>query len=247
MWALYSQDESAVQLSTTVGRLEEAIRSYAVLNSNPIAEIMVGTEPGYFLDSSRIAAVQYNSIRELGMRIDRRRRAYDVVESRGLVKEYKTGLDRSSRDIARSDQYYFSSFELKDASFAHEAEIRLILECVPYTVQTLQIAARDMASMNERFPTNPSPEHDKGMLRYARANLREEALKRGIQCSDSIALPLPIGSIFEVCIDPRCRAHKRHFMKQYFDQLGVKVVESDCFGYAGHSLSMLPRNKLLKT
>jgi len=84
------------------------------------------------------------------------------------------------------------------------------------------------------------------MLAYARAILREEAWKLRLTCKPSIALPLQAGFVTEVTIDPRCPQHKEQFMRNYFEDLGIRVVESNCFGHAAGHFVVTPRRSLLE-
>lgn len=246
MWALYSQDRSSVQIATTLGNLQQASLKLAQKSSDPRPAISRDSEEGQFLDRSQISTVSYDDLKEMGKKIDRRRRAYDKIEAAGMIRPPDFSSSASHRDHARSRQYQFTGLALKDASFAHEAEVRLILTYAPYTPETLAIASNDLKRMAERDDTDANdPGYERSMLLYARAILREEALKLRLPCKDSIALPLFPRFISEVTIDPRCSAHKRRFMESYFKNLGVQIAESTCFGHAANHFSVKPRSKLL--
>jgi hypothetical protein len=76
MWALYSPDSSSVQITTTIGRLKDALRSYFRREHDPRNVISDTKRDGQFIRSARIAPVRYLSILELARRINRRRLAY---------------------------------------------------------------------------------------------------------------------------------------------------------------------------
>ena len=87
MWALYSSDLSSIQITTTIGQLEDALHSYYEREHDPRSAIDSAGQKGQFIQSARIAAVRYLSIIRLSALINRRRRAYDKLESKGLVKD----------------------------------------------------------------------------------------------------------------------------------------------------------------
>lgn len=242
MWALYSTDHSSVQITTTIASLEQAASALAAVDANPMPAITSGAQSGQFLNSSKISAVQYDDLSSIGRKIDRRRRAYDKLTGTGKIVPHKSLTAMSDRDSFRSMQYQFSALELKDSSFAHESEIRLVLTYSPYTPSTLAVAAISLQEMLARPDTNINlPEHDSAMLAYARAILREEALRQKLVCKDSISLPLQPDFISNVTIDPRCSPHKRNFIQAYFKTYGIPVLESKCFGHASSHFSVTPR------
>jgi len=245
MWALYSRDESSVQITTTVGHLEQAARDFAQNQSSPMGAISTGTADDQFVDYTKIVAVKYENWRLLARSIDRRRRAYDKLEVAGRIPKEPDLLGRGLREGKRAIQYRFEALEHKDESFSHEAEVRLILNCAPYNTETLKVAQTYIAEMISRPETDVNhPEYERLLLRYARAILREEAWKRDIPCKPQVSLPLHSAFISEVTIDPRCSPHKQRFMKDFFDARGIPVSQSTCFGHAAHQLVVKARRKL---
>ena len=245
MWALYSLDSSSVQITTTVGRLENALRSYYGREHDPRGVIDNAGKIGQFIKTARIVPVKYFSILELSARINRRRRAYGSLESKGLIKESATGAGWSLRDRARAAQYEFAAFELKDVSFSHEMEVRAIVEAVPYDAETLEIARTELHQKNLGQANIMDPIHERGALRYARAILREEGVKKQLAASEALFLPVSEGFITQVSIDPRCDPHKREYMTNFFRERGIPVIPSTCFGYAANIINVQPRSKLL--
>lgn len=244
MWALYSLDSSSVQITTTIGRLGDALRSYYRREHDPRDAINNAGKNGQFIQTERIVPVRYFSILDLSARINRRRRAYDRLESRGLIKESATGAGWGLRDRARAAQYEFAAFELKDASFSHEMEVRAIIQAVPYDAETLEIARTELHQKIDHA-NMMDPIHERGALRYARAILREEGVKKQLAASEVLFLPVPEGFITEVSIDPRCDPHKREYMTNFFRERGIPVIPSTCFGYAANIINVQPRSKLL--
>lgn len=244
MWALYSLDSSSVQITTTIGRLRDALRSYYRREHDPRGAIDNAGKNGQFIKTARIVPIKYFSILDVSARINRRRRAYDRLESKGLIKEPATGAGWSVRDEARVTQYKFAAFELKDVSFSHEMEVRAVVEAVPYDAQTLEIARTEMQRKIDRA-TLMDPKYDKTILEYAQAILREEGVKKQLTASEVLFLPVPPGFITQVSIDPRCDPHKREYMTNFFRERGIPVIPSRCFGYAANLISVQPRSKLL--
>jgi len=245
MWALYSRDESSVQLTTTVSHLERAATDFARNFSNPLKAIADGSANDQFVDYSKIVAVRYENWKSIARGIDRRRRAYDKIDAAGRIPAEPTALGRSFREGKRAIQYRFEAMEHKDESFSHEAEVRLILNCAHYNAQTLKMAQNAIAGMISRPDTDINhPDHERVMLMYARALLREEAWKMNIPCQPQVFLPLHSNFVSEVTIDPRCSQHKRQFMKEFFEARGIPVSESTCFGHAAHQLAVKARRRL---
>lgn len=245
MWALYSRDESSVQMTTTVAHLERAAIEFATNQSNPMAAIANGEGDGQFVNHSKIVAVKYENWGLLARNIDRRRRAYDKLDIAGRIPKVPDMLGRGLREGKRAIQYRFEALEHKDESFSHEAEVRLIVNCAPYNTETLRIAHADIAEMISRPETDVNHlDHERSMLLYARAILREEAWKKGIPCKPQILLPLHSTFISEVTIDPRCSPHKRRFMKRFFESHGIPVSKSTCFGHAAQQVVVKGRQRL---
>ncbi len=244
MWALYSLDSSSVQITTTIGQLEDALRSCYGREHDPRGAIVNAGKNGQFIQSARIVPVKYLSILDLSARIDRRRRAYDRLESKGLIGTPATVADWSARDLARAGQYKFAPFELKDASFSHEKEVRAVIEAIPYDAETLEIAKRKLHQTIDQADLM-DPKYGRATTRYARAILREEGIKKQLTASEALFLPVPQGFITQVSIDPRCHPHKREYMTNFFREKGIPIIPSTCFGYAANMISVQPRSKLL--
>ncbi|GEM_PF-1646507 len=247
MWALYSKDFSSIQLSTTVEDLERAAVTYAYAQYDPRPAIHIGKGAGQFLDQSKIAAVKYDDLRKIAKALDRRRRAYDKLEAARKISHEVDLHSLSKAEGRRAEQYRFETLEHKDSSFAHESEVRLILAFSPYNEDTLAVARSELAEMASRSDTDSThSEYERGMLLYARAILREEAWKRRLTCKPSIYLPLHKDFVTDVTIDPRCPPHKRQFMRSYFENQGISVAESTCFGHAAGGFVVTPRHSLLQ-
>lgn len=246
MWALYSNDISSVQITSKVEHLEQAAANYAKKHSSPMSAIEAGIGDGQIVDSSKIASVSYENWGTLARAIDRHRRAYDKLAAAGKIPKDPDYLRRGLRESKRAIQYRFKALEHKDHSFSHEAEVRLIMNFTPYNNETLEIAQSDIAEMIRRPDTDiDDPDHERSMLLYARAILREEAWKRDLCCTPQISLPLPAGFISEITIDPRCPSHKQQFIRDFFQARGIPVTQSNCFGHVARRLVVKARRHLL--
>ncbi len=191
-------------------------------------------------------AVKYDNLEAVARGIDRRRRAYDKLEAAGKIPPIQ-GFDKSSvADRRRMAQYKFETLEHKDDSFAHEAEVRLILTVAAYNDDTLLIARRSLAEISSCMKIDHHhPDHDRNMLSYVRSILQEQAGKLGLCCEPKFDLPLPTNFITGVTVDPRCPPHKLHFIRAYFENMGVQVSESNCFGHAASKFNVTPRQRVL--
>jgi len=246
MWELYSKDYSSIQLSTTVEELDRAAVTFANAQYDPRPAINIGKNVGQFLDRSKIAAVKYDDLRKVARALDRRKRAYERLEAGQKISHEVDPLDLSKAESRRVAQYAFETLEHKDSSFAHESEVRLILAFAPYNDDTLAVARSRIAEMASRSDTDyvTHSKYERGMLIHARAILREEAFKWRLACTPSIYLPLHKGFVTDVTIDPRCPPHKRQFMCSYFENQGIHVAESTCFGHAAGKFVVTPRRSL---
>jgi len=244
MWALYSLDSCSVQITTTIGQLEDALRLYCKREGDPRSAIDGASSNGQFVKTARIVPIKYLSILDLSARINRRRRAYDRLESKGLIRTPGKVEEWSRRDIARAEQYKFAAFELKDVSFSHEMEMRAVIEAVPYNAETLETARTEMhQKINRAYLVDPK--YDNTILEYARAILREEGVKKQLAVSEALFLPVPQGFITQVSIDPRCPSHKRKYMTNFFREKDISIIPSACFGYAANTFRVQPRSSLL--
>lgn len=50
----------------------------------------------------------------------------------------------------------------------------------------------------------------------------------------------PPSFVENVAIDPRCPPHRKEFMTHWFEQCGIQVVQSHCFGYAPEAFEVYP-------
>jgi len=132
------------------------------------------------------------------------------------------------RDQQRRFAELRTTCRLKDASFRHEAEVRLFVRlgeeaCTPHVLETRALLDpnhqyHSLLGENLRFW---------GFISSASVPLREFA-------------PCPDDLVQTVALDPRCPKHKATFMREWFADHGIPVVESECFGYLPDSFEVYP-------
>jgi hypothetical protein len=174
--------------------------------------------------SGKITPVDYRSLAALSERVTRKVRALQRLGERygrqGRALPDIDHLDpRFLEREAQRNRELPAPCTLKDISFEHEREVRLIVRLGEEicTEELLQNAAA----------------LDPGHARHAE-------FKRSLQRLGEVAtLAMPpydfaaCGEdlIESVALDPRCPPHKSDFMRRWFEQRGIRVVESKCFGY----------------
>ena len=106
----------------------------------------------------------------------------------------------SIRDRDRYLQYNFAPFTLKDESFSHEREVRVILKMTSVDQLSLEeiqvtLATEDLsAAVNETALNNTK-------TYIARHVAQEQSLKRGLMLPQSIKLSTPYDFVSSATID----------------------------------------------
>jgi hypothetical protein len=244
MWALYSPDYSAVQIETTVQSLIAATSKLAQENYNPMSVKLSSDQQASFVNRVDILSVQYSTLDHLFRRIDRRRRAFDLLDKRGKSKRSIDPLDPAFlRNMQRGNEYRFIAFSVKDSSFSHEREVRAIVTATPYD-ESMQKDAEDYLSKPDKSAsTIKATGQDVGLF-AARHVIRESSMKRGGPLPEYMSLNVDRDSILSVTIDPRCPSHKRFFIRDFFEKHKIPIRESGCFGHAAKSVSLIPRQSI---
>jgi hypothetical protein len=161
-----------------------------------------------------------------------------------LIREPANALERSTRDHARADQYRFAAFEMKDTSFSHEREVRAVIQAVPYDAGTLETARTEIERLDlSLVGLNP----DWVLVELAQVLLEEEAIKKQLRVAEALFLPVPGGFITQVSIDPRCSLYKQKHMRSFFEERGIPIASSTCFGYAANAFDVKPRSNVLRS
>lgn len=234
MWSLYSPDYCSVRISTSIYKLEgvvqELLGKYCLsrLNESNIGERVVVALAG------RIAPVTYVSLAEIAARVSRRAKARIALANRYRRKgqPMPTINWSDSNYWKREQQRRFVELQtacsLKDNSFQHEQEIRLSVRlgeeyCTPRVLEEQAL----LDPLHPYSSTLRSSLDSWGFVRNIAVPEREF-----VACSEKL--------IESVAIDPRCPPHKAAFMKAWFEDRGVAVVQSTCFGYLPAAFEVFP-------
>jgi hypothetical protein len=235
MWSIYSPDRCSIRIKTTVEVLEDAAASAAKhfciskIASAPVHRKFVSTV------EARIAPAMYAPLSYLVHRISRRAGA-----RKRLVERYKRNGQKipvfdevDPRYWQREQQRRFLEVSktclLKDSSFAHEQEIRVLLR-----LGEERLSPKLLERILEILPTD-SKYHDQleSFLQFW-GPVSETLIPERIFaiCSKQI--------IHQIAVDPRCPPHKKQFIERWFQEHGIPVVQSSCFGYAASKLTSFP-------
>lgn len=234
MWSLYSPDHCSVRIATTIGKLcvvvENLLEKYSIghlTESNLDQRVVVSVE-------GRIAPVTYASLAGISKHISLRVKAHAR-----LVERYARN-NRKMPDLMDVDPRYYqrekqrrlieleTTFNLKDSSFKHEAEVRLAVRLGEENCSKVVLEERVMLNPNHQY-------HSIG----------KEILRAwGYVTSDALPerefVSCPADLIESVAVDPRCPPHKAEFIREWFEKGGVSIVQSECFGYIPDSFSVYP-------
>ena len=234
MWSLYSPDYCSVRISTTIAKLRVAVENllekYSMAHlteSNLGQRVVISTE-------GRIAPVTYASLAGISKRISLRVKAHARLVDRYARNNRKMPdlMDVDPRYYQREEQRRFvelqTTFNLKDSSFQHEAEVRLVVRLGEETCSK--------AVLEERALLNPGHQYHSIM----KENLRAWGSVTNVMLPERDFVSCPANLIESVAVDPRCPPHKAEFIRDWFERGGVSIVESDCFGYIPDSFSVYP-------
>jgi hypothetical protein len=233
MWSLYSPDYCSVRISTTVGKLRTPIAalsekySFARLENKDIdRRVVVAT-------SAKITPVIYDELARITKRVSRRREAMRRIEERYSAKGKKLPKigEVNPRYFVREEQRRLnvrSSCVLKDKSFEHENEVRLIVGLGEETC-TERV-------LEEQALWDPNHEYH----RIAQEFLKYWGFVSTAKLPEREFAPCQQDLVESVAIDPRCPLHKAEFMRNWFELNGINVVDSKCFGYLPSSFQVFP-------
>jgi len=234
MWSLYSPDCCSVRISTTASKLrcatEALLEKYSVarLSNNDLHQRVVVSAAGH------IAPVEYASLSWITRRVTRRVKAHRRIAERyaRLGRAMPLLTEVGPRYFKREQQRRFTELRttcrLKDTSFAHEAEVRLIVRLGEETCSPGILEWQALLDPNHQY----------------HSVLKDDLRSWGSVSSASLPLrefvPCPRDLVHTVAIDPRCPSHKATFMREWFRNHGIPVVESTCFGYLPDSFEVYP-------
>ncbi len=226
IWSLYSPDHTSVRISTTVSKLripvESMLAKYDIhrLNENDLGKQVVVSISG------EIAPVEYSSLSQITNKITRRVKAYNRIASRytktGKSMPGLTEIDPKyfKREQQRRFRELLATCHLKDTSFQHEDEVRLLVRLGEET------CSKELLNACEQM--EPNHECHKVLITDLQAwnSVSSVSLpeREFAKCGQS-------NLVDTVAIDPRGPDYKAKFIQDWFKGEGVKIVKSECFRY----------------
>lgn len=234
MWSLYSPDHTSVRVSTRLSKLLPAVDAL-------VSKYSLARHTSSDLDKrvaiavgATIEPVMYASLSHISARVSRRARArqrlHTQYQQKGLTPPAIDQID--PRYWAREQQRRFAELRaicrLKDSSLSHEAEVRLNVRLGEETVSP--------HAFDNQALLDPSLEHH----RHLKDILKAWGWVKTIDIPEREFIDCPADLIETIAIDPRCPAHKAHFISSWFRDRGVSVVNSTCFGYLPDSFAVFP-------
>jgi hypothetical protein len=234
MWGLYSPDHCGVQVATTAKRLWSAAEQHAPVS----AEAVLRAAEGDVLITHRtLVPVEYESLVRIHQSIERRRKAIDKIRQLGKVKPLVPN-EWTARDIKRNKVYDVAPFALKDSSFSHESEVRVVFRVTCAHEDALRFARKVLTDGTLATPIE-------ARLELALSDLEMKAAEQLLAVpQNAMFIEVSKDFVTEVRIDPRCPPHKRAFMEDFFRGAGVPVKPSECFGYLAEGAELRdPRHR----
>ena len=157
MWSLYSTDFQAVRVATKVKHLnataEKLLEKYDVcrFDRDDLGSYVVAAMHG------RIAPVQYESLAAISRKVSRKAEAHRRIELRykRLNLELPRGVFRGKESMLREHERSISALNgtcyLKDTSFKHEEEIRVVVRIgmAPCNEKTLEM--KDYSAPDHKY------------------------------------------------------------------------------------------------
>lgn len=235
MWSLYSKDLCSIQISTKTSKLQTIAENFIEKYSFMRLKESDSGKSIVICANARIAPVTYQSLTYLLKKVSRRFKAYSRLGTR-YQKEGKDFPSRPGKIPAlfferEKHRRIFTSGDaclLKDISFDHEKEIRIVIRLGEETCHEQTLKLKEFID-----PSHPYHILIKGDLNlFGNIKTANVPKKEFISCPDDF--------IEAVTIDPRCPAHKEAFMRNWFEGHGIQVIKSDCFGYLPKMFHVYP-------
>jgi len=236
MWSLYSPDLCSVRLQTTVGQLRNA--ALQLMDRYSVYRFLKagGEKSKAVTVSGLIAPVRYEDLNNVCAKITRRFRAYKQLQNRYIRTERLGLLYFNQRNVVRERARELTLLKsrccLKDISFEHEKEVRVIVRLGDaWLVDALieEHALKDPSQSNHRLLSG-------GLLEYL--EYLEEVKDTTLPKREFVSTTE--GLVNSVAIDPRCPEHKADFIRNWLKQHNVPVVKSKCFGFIPDNLEIFP-------
>ncbi len=209
MWALYSQNQDSIRISTTAGKLLEALKElneqYSWTNYLDKPKSRQHISWNY-----KLRAVEYVSFLEVRNKL--RKKYYEFKKAcstkfledakyyeskQGFIKDYE---DSNKFRILKEDGIF-----LKDNSYVHESEVRAVLYC----------GVRNDVT-HEDWLKDENPFH----------NLFDAAKKN--ELSDYIYGDIPANFVNDICFDPRMPSYKKEIISQMYQFKHPRFINFLC-------------------
>jgi hypothetical protein len=175
VWSLYSPARDAIQVSTTYGKLRDAIKTHFEENSYALAYQLDPKDPKDLFRSPDVGAVKYVNFKHTYEKIKQQRAAYskerDDWWDAQIAKEGPRPLDKLFTNFKEQTDAWMSQEKdvrarifdeprhsgplLKDFRYQHEQEVRFVLQLCRRDGRTKEeYKAHPMAGLDEpvRFP-----------------------------------------------------------------------------------------------
>ncbi|NBD20960.1 DUF2971 domain-containing protein [Aquabacterium fontiphilum] len=213
MWSLYSSDKSGIRVSTTAGKLCDALNKCLSQRSwtNHAHEHGTRAPIAWHYQVKPVRYVNYFTLR-------------DVIRER-YSKSHNATMEKASADPTylsdptkfRADYLEFQANSaangdgvfLKDAAFSHEREVRGVL----------------YAGVRNDLP------HEVWLKRNNPLQNLFESAQAG-ELEDYIFAEIPHDFIDSICFDPRMPQYKQDILTNLLPTQGYTVEHSKAFGYA---------------
>ena len=234
MWSMYSNDKCSVRLRTSVGKLKSVVENFVnkksllALGEKDLGKLVVTAVRG------SVARVEYEPLYPLARRMLRRAKAYERIYARRMRNNVAipTIGNLPERYFQREKQRGFSRLEnefyIKDISYEHEREVRFVIAMAEREFDDQLLREINEYKFEKKFDMSI-------ILRLRNGDIRNNQLSNYAfaECGEDF--------VEEVSVDPRCAEHKRTFMVEWFNALGVRVSNSHSFGYIPEAFDVFPR------
>lgn len=218
MWLLYSKDQSAIRVKTTLGKLKGCMDNF--FKANFITEHIASPEGTLQLDRyPAVEAVRYVSFEEVSEGIKSKHIEYiEELKKHDHTKFIKNGLPKNLKEIAEKQIIPENNGALlKDKAYSHENEIRA----------TFTTCLRNSLPAEE-WEMNKYSDDPKYVFGTATCHYPESK-----KLSNVVNVPVDHDFIEEVCFDQRLPSYKMNVFVEALrlQEKNIKIVESNAFGY----------------
>lgn len=234
MWSLYSSDLCSVRVSTPVSKLKKVVSNYIEQHSPLDVSLEDEGTCKMVAVAGKIKTVDYSSLGEITKRVSRRLKAQNRILERykrkGLKRPFVTEMGENyfKRKQKRKLRELNETCNLKDISFKHEDEVRL-------SVQFGETKSIGLILRGQPYYFSSGIEK-----KVVDDNLQSLSFLQENKIPKRNFLDCPEDLIESVAIDPRCPQHKKEFISNWFNNKGIEVVESSCFGYIANKFDIFP-------